>query len=39
MDKVFSLQNKALKNSGKWKKILEKSGILSVRKSGNHANV
>ena len=26
MDKVFSLKNKTLKNTGKWKKILEKSG-------------
>ena len=26
MDQVFSLKNKTLKNTGKWKKILEKSG-------------
>ena len=39
MDKVFSLKNKTLKNSGKMEKNLEKSGksqgISSVRKSGN----
>ena len=39
MDQVFGLKNKTLKNTGKMKKILEKSGksqgILSVRKSGN----
>ena len=26
MDQVFSLKNKTLKNTGKWRKILEKSG-------------
>ena len=26
MDQVFSLKSKTLKNTGKWKKILEKSG-------------
>ena len=42
MDQVFGLKNKTLKNTGKMKKILEKSGksqgILSVRKSGNPAD-
>ena len=36
MDKVFSLKKQNIKkNTGKMEKILEKSGILFVRKSGN----
>ena len=35
MHQVFSLKNKLLKNTGKWKKYWKSQGILSVRKSGN----